>query len=384
MFDNPPALRHSPLDSLHTAHGGRLVSFAGWRLPVQFPAGIIAEVAHCRAAAALFDVSHMAQIDLHGAQAQAALERLVPADLRELAQGRQRYTQLLTDSGGIIDDLIIGHLPDRWRLPGRLRLVVNASRAAADLAHLQAALSPAVSIVPRGELALLALQGPLASRVLARHAPAVAALPFMGVIDGTIRGVPATIARCGYTGEDGYEIALPAGEAAGFARALLAEPEVMPAGLGARDALRLEAGLCLYGQDIDEGTTPVEAGLGWSIGRRRRREGGFRGSDTVLAQLAAGPDRRLVGLRPEGRAPARAGAPIQAGGRVVGCVTSGGFSPTLNAPIALGYVRRGSGEPDTGLSVIVRDRQIAAARCPLPFVAKRYAGLPAQHGGDAA
>ncbi len=340
-----------------------MVPFAGWSLPVQFPAGILAEVRHCRTAAALFDVSHMAQLDLHDIGA-GALEALVPADLTDLAPGRQVYTQLLNQAGGIIDDLIVGRLAGRWRL------VVNASRAAADLAHLRDSMA-ADSIVPRDDLALLALQGPLAARVLERHAPGVGRLPFMGVVETKIGGIAAVIARCGYTGEDGFEIALPTAHAAGFAAALLAEPEIRPAGLGARDALRLEAGLCLYGQDIDETTTPIEAGLRWSIGRRRRRDGGFPGAAIIRRQLADGPARCLVGLRPAGRAPARTGAPIHAGEQEVGLVTSGGFSPTLNAPIALGYLR--ADRPAGPLTVAVRDRRIAAPLCPLPFVPKNYA-----------
>jgi aminomethyltransferase len=365
MLDLITRLRLTPLNDLHLSRGGRLVPFAGWSLPVQFPAGIIAEVHQCRRAAALFDVSHMAQIELHGAHGDAALERLLPADLLELPEGRQVYTQLLNEAGGIIDDLMVG------RLAGGLRLVVNASRATVDLAHLRAALPASITLIPRDDLALLALQGPRAAAALDRLVPNVAALPFMGVGRFRCSGFDTVIARCGYTGEDGFEIALPADRATDFAEQLLALPDVAPAGLGARDALRLEAGLCLHGQDIDDATTPIEAGLAWSIGKRRRRDGCFPGDTRIGTQIANGPSRRLVGLRPDGRAPVRTGAAILSHEQAaVGHITSGAFSPTLNAPIALGYVQTPT---PAAVTLMLRDRPVAASLSKLPFVPKHYA-----------
>ena len=360
-------LRQTPLYDLHRARGGRMVPFAGYEMPVQYPAGIIAEHLHTRAKAGLFDVSHMGQIALRGDKTAAALEALVPGDLQGLAPGRMRYTLLLNDAGGILDDLMVARTDDG------LMLVVNAACKNADLAHLQSALGPETAIEPRFERALLALQGPLAAMVLARFADAVARMPFMSAAEITIVGAACSVTRSGYTGEDGYELSLAAEDAVAVAEALLRESEVMPIGLGARDTLRLEAGLCLYGHDIDATTTPVEAGLAWTIARRRRAEGGFPGAQTILRQLADGPARRRIGIRPDGRAPAREGTAIlDPAGRDVGRVTSGGFGPSVGAPIAMGYVGRDHAGEGDALALVVRDVPRPAHVAPMPFIPTRY------------
>jgi aminomethyltransferase len=360
-------LKRTPLYELHQELGARLVPFAGWEMPVQYPAGILAEHLHCRAAAALFDVSHMGQVRLDGADAAAALERLVPADIVGLAPARARYTQFTDPGGGILDDLIVSNAGDH------LFLVVNAGCRDADLAHLRAGLEPAVRVTELADRALLALQGPAAAVVLARHAPACAELPFMGTAEMNVGSLPCRVSRLGYTGEDGYEISVAADDAAPLARLLLADGEVRPAGLGARDSLRLEAGLPLYGHDIDTGTSPVEAGLAWSIAKRRRQEGGFPGAAPIQRQLAEGPGRKLVGVRPEGKAPAREGTVIQAAdGRPLGSLTSGGFGPSVGGPVAMGYVEAGAAAPGTEVALVVRGKALPARVTPLPFVPRRY------------
>jgi aminomethyltransferase len=291
-------LRLSPLDSLHRDRGARMVAFAGWSMPVQF-AGVLAEHGQCRAHAALFDVSHMGQLSLTGADAARALERLIPADLVGLPVGRQRYGFFLDESGGIIDDLMVANTG------GRLFMVCNAARTGADLRHLRTHL-PAINIVHHEDRALLALQGPAAAAVMGRLTPAAAALPFLGVAEMAIGGAACWVSRSGYTGEDGFEISVLATQAESVAKLLLAQAEVAPAGLGARDTLRLEAALCLYGQDIDRLTTPIEAGLAWAIPKRRRDSGDFIGASVVADQLLHGPTRRRVGLRPAGRRRVRA------------------------------------------------------------------------------
>lgn len=359
-------LQVTPLDALHRRLGARMVPFAGYSMPVQYPAGIIAEHRHCRTRAALFDVSHMGQASLRGESADAALETLLPADLIGLKPGRQRYSLLLNPAGGIMDDLMVARYADR------LVLVVNASRKHADMAYLAANLPDRLQLQAHDDRALLALQGPEAATALARLCPDAAALPFMAAAELEVAGMPCWLTRSGYTGEDGYEISVPADQAEALAERLLAEPEVMPAGLGARDSLRLEAGLPLYGQDIDELTSPVEAGLGWAISRRRRNTGGFPGAVAILDQLAHGPTRRRVGLRPDGRAPARAETPILAlDGSAAGTVTSGGFSPSLNTPIAMGYVRADLPD-DAALLLTVRGRNLPARIASLPFMPHRY------------
>jgi aminomethyltransferase len=375
----PKPLKLTPLDAWHRRLGARMVGFAGYAMPVQYdfsPAlaarcrgGVMAEHLHCRTQAALFDVSHMGQAMLTGATAAAALERLVPGDILGLKPGRQRYSLLTNEAGGILDDLMVANLGS-----DKLFLVVNASRKDDDFTHLSANLPTGIRLAVMEDRALLALQGPAAEAVLGRLAPEAAKLPFLGVGAIDVDGVPCLVARSGYTGEDGFEISIPADRAEAFADLLLAQPEVSPAGLGARDSLRLEAGLCLYGNDIDELTSPVEAGLTWVIGKRRRETWDFPGATVIRDQLAANTVTRLrVGIRPEGRAPARALADIVAGdGTAAGVVTSGGFSPTLNAPIAMGYVRRDLAAAGTGVSVMVRGKPLPAVVAPLPFVPHRY------------
>lgn len=360
----------TPLARLHRALGGRMVPFAGYAMPVQYPAGIVAEHLHCRAAAALFDVSHMGQAELLGEGAAAALERLTPAEVQGLRPGRQRYALLTTMAGGVFDDLMVANLGG-----DRLLLVVNAGRKEQDFALVEAFLPAGVRLRRLPDRALLALQGPGAAEAVGPLAPDLAALGFLGVAETTVGGIPAIASRSGYTGEDGFEISVPAERAEELARALLDRPGVRPAGLGARDSLRLEAGLCLYGQDIDETTSPVEAGLTWTIGKRRRLAWDFPGAERVREELAEGPKRLRVGLRPEGRQPARAHTPIRApgGAAAVGEVTSGGFGPSLNGPMAMGYVARGQAEDGTALDLMVRGRALPARVVPTPFVPHRYA-----------
>jgi aminomethyltransferase len=361
------ALRRTPLYELHRARGAKMVPFAGYEMPVQYPTGIIAEHLHTRAHAGLFDVSHMGQIRVHGAEAALALEALVPGDLQGLMPRQMRYTLLLNDKGGILDDLMATRLEDG------LMLVVNAACKDADLAHLQSQLDRAVTIEPHFERALLALQGPAAAAVLKRFAPGVERMPFMTSAELSIAGTPCSVTRSGYTGEDGFEISVAAEQAAAIAERLLGEPEVMPIGLGARDTLRLEAGLCLYGHDIDETTTPIESGLAWTIGKRRRAEGGFPGAAIILRQLAEGVARKRVGIRPDGRAPAREGTVItDPAGNRVGTVTSGGFGPSVGAPIAMGYVDATHSANGSALSLIIRDMPRPAHVARLPFVPTRY------------
>jgi aminomethyltransferase len=347
-------------------------------MPVQYPAGVMKEHLHARAAAGLFDVSHMGQIALRPrsgriADAARALEALVPADILGLPQGRQRYAVFTNDAGGILDDLMASNQGDH------LFLVVNASRKEEDEAHLRAHLSDACEIEPLRDRALVALQGPLAEDALASFAPEARAMRFMDARALDLMGERCLVSRSGYTGEDGFEISLPAGKAEAFCAALLQKPAVAPIGLGARDSLRLEAGLCLYGADLDEGTTPVEAALEWSIGKARRaggaRAGGFPGSGVILAQLADGATRRRVGLKPEGRAPVRAGAPLYReaeGGESVGAVTSGGFGVSLGAPVAMGYVGTDVAREGTMVFAEVRGKRLPAQVAPLPFVPARY------------
>ena len=336
-------------------------------MPVQYSSGIIAEHLHTRAKAGLFDVSHMGQIRLRGAAAARALEALVPGDLQGLGPQRMRYTLLLDEAGGILDDLIATREGDG------LMLVVNAARKDDDLAHLTARLDRAVAIEPHFERALLALQGPEAATVLARFASGVDRMAFMSAAEAIVAGAPCLVTRSGYTGEDGFELSMDAADAALVAEALLREPEVAPIGLGARDTLRLEAGLCLYGHDIDETTNPIEANLDWTIARRRRAEGGFPGAAVILRQLAGGASRRRVGIRPDGRAPARDGTAIlDPSGNPIGRITSGGFGPSLGAPVAMGYVETAHAALGSALALVVRDVPRPAHVAPLPFVPARY------------
>ncbi len=360
-------LLETPLHAEHVAGGAKMVGFAGYAMPVQYRAGIMAEHNHVRAAAGLFDVSHMGQVRLGGADADEALEQLVPGDIAGLAPWAMRYTQLTNEAGGIIDDLMVTRTDDG------LWLVVNAARKHEDLAHLSARLGSSADITHVTDRALIALQGPRAAAVLARHAPACATLSFMTACRTTVAGVEAMVSRSGYTGEDGFEISIPADAAAAVWRTLLDEPQVEPVGLGARDSLRLEAGLCLYGHDIDESTSPVEAALAWSIGKRRRVEGGFLGAARIQRELAEGPARRRVGIEPDGRAPAREGTTVHdASGAEIGVITSGGFGPTFGGPIAMGFVEQASSKAETPVSLMVRGKPRPATVVPLPFVPHRY------------
>ena len=365
--DTGTDLARTPLFDEHRALGATLVGFAGYAMPVRYGAGIMAEHTQTRAAAGLFDVSHLGQLRLAGASAAAALERLVPADIAGLASGAMRYTQLTDDAGGIIDDLMVTRTDDG------LHLVVNASRKSVDIAHLERRLDAGVAMTVLGGRALIALQGPEAASVLDRFAPGCARLAFMSAGTLTIGDTDALVSRCGYTGEDGFEISLPEDAAPALWRRLAAEPEVEPAGLGARDSLRLEAGLCLYGRDIDETTSPVEAGLAWSIGKRRRQEGGFPGAARIRRELAEGPRRRRVGIQPDGRAPAREGtAVLDADGAEIGSVTSGGFGPTAGGPVAMGYVAAEAAEIGRPVSLLVRGKPRPATIVRLPFVPQNH------------
>jgi aminomethyltransferase len=364
----PTPLKATPLDAWHRAFGARMVPFAGYAMPVQYQ-GVLAEHLHCRAHAALFDVSHMGQATLSGAGAAAALERLVPGDMLGLRPGRQRYTLLTNEAGGILDDLMVANLGEE-----KLFLVVNASRKEIDFTHIAANLPSGVQLLVHEDRALLALQGPAAAAVISRIGAGAAELPFMGVAAMTLAGASCLVSRSGYTGEDGFEISVPADNAVAVAQRILDEPEVIPAGLGARDSLRLEAGLCLYGNDIDELTSPIEADLAWVIGKRRRAAWDFPGAAVIRDQLENGAPRRRVGIRPDGRAPARALTEIVAGdGTEAGTITSGGFSPTLSAPIAMGYVRKDLAALGTALHLMVRGKPLPARVVPMPFVPHRYA-----------
>ncbi len=368
-------LKQTPLHALHLELGAKMVPFAGYDMPVGYPTGLIKEHLRTREAAGLFDVSHMGQAIVRGsshAATAAALEALVPGDIAGLEPGRQRYTQLLTQDGGIIDDLMITR-PVSPAEDGTLMLVVNAARKDVDYAHIAARLPAGVTLSPKDDLALLALQGPAAAEIMAGLCPDAVRLGFMTAAPAEIDGVRCHISRSGYTGEDGFEISVAAGEAEALARRLLSNERVVPVGLGARDTLRLEAGLCLYGHDIDESTSPVEADLVWSIGKRRRTEGGFPGAERVRRELREGPARLRVGLKLENRAPAREGCEIvSAEGGPVGRVTSGSFAPSLGLPVAMGYVASVQAKPGTPVKLIIRGAPHAAAVVPMPFVAHRY------------
>ncbi len=359
-------LARTPLYELHLAQGAKMVPFAGYEMPVQYPAGVLKEHLHSRGACGLFDVSHMGQAILRPKagmeRLMLALERLMPVDALGLAQGRQRYGLFTNGTGGILDDLMFAHRGDH------VFVVVNAARKAHDFAWMAQHLEDAAEVEPLPDRALIAVQGPAAEAVLEAKAPGVAAMRFMDVgIFGTL-----WVSRSGYTGDDGYEVSLPASEATAFAEALLADPAAALIGLGARDSLRLEAGLCLYGHDIDETTSPVEAGLTWAIPKVRRaggaRAGGFLGEERVLHELAHGPERRRVGLRPEGRAPMREGTLLfHPDGTPLGSVTSGGYGPSVEAPIAMGYVASAHAADGTALEGEVRGKRLPATVSPLPF-----------------
>ena len=363
-----PALKRVPLHDLHVARGAKMVPFAGYEMPVQYIAGVLKEHLHTRALAGLFDVSHMGQIALRAKSgkvedAARALETLVPQDILSVAPGRQRYAQFTNASGGLLDDLMVANFGDH------LFLVVNAACKAEDEAHLRAHLSDTCTIEPLPDRALIALQGPKAVEVLAKHAPGLAAMRFMDVGPHKILGIDCFVSRSGYTGEDGFEISVPAKDAERLATTLLSDPAVLPIGLGARDSLRLEAGLCLHGHDIDDSIDPAEAALLWSIGKRRKEARDFPGGEKTMSGY---PKKKLVGIRPEGRAPAREGTEIARDGRVIGKVTSGGFGPSVNGPVAMGYVETAFAAIGTALDLMVRGQAMPAVVAALPFVPHTY------------
>ena len=366
-------LLHTPLHALHLELGARMVPFAGYDMPVQYPLGVMKEHLHTREQAGLFDVSHMGQIRLVGADAAKALETLVPVDIIDLPVGMQRYAMFTNEQGGILDDLMVANLGN-----DELFLVVNAACKDQDLAHLRQHIGAHCQIQPLfEERALLALQGPAAVRVLERLAPEVAGMTFMQFKPVQLLGADCYVSRSGYTGEDGFEISVPAEHAEPLALRLLAEPEVAAIGLGARDSLRLEAGLCLYGHDMNTTTTPIEASLLWAISKVRRadgeRAGGFPGAAAIFAQQQSGVARKRVGLLPQERTPVREGAEIvDEAGTVVGTICSGGFGPTLGGPVAMGYVDNAHVALDTPLWAIVRGKRVAMKVSKMPFVAQRY------------
>ena len=368
-------LLKTPLHARHVTLGARMVPFAGYDMPVQYPAGIMAEHNWTRESAGLFDVSHMGQAFLVGPDHETtarALEALIPADIVNLPPGKQRYSQLLNEEGGILDDLMVTRSADPDE-DGALLLVVNAACKTEDYAHIEARLPANVKLVKAEHRGLIALQGPKAEEALAALNPEAAEMGFMTLRTLKLGGVKANVSRSGYTGEDGYEISAAADRIGEIWDALLLDARVKPIGLGARDSLRLEAGLCLYGHDIDTTTSPVEAALNWSIQKRRREEGGFPGAARIQREFAEKPARIRVGLLPEGRAPAREGAEIAtADGTIVGKVTSGGFGPTLNGPCAMGYVAREHSTPGTKLDLIVRGKPLPATIAAMPFVPNRY------------
>jgi aminomethyltransferase len=368
-------LLKTPLHARHVSVGGKMVPFAGYDMPVQYPSGILTEHNWTRQSAGLFDVSHMGQAFLIGPDHETtarALEALVPADIVNLGLGKQRYSQFLNDEGGILDDLMITRSIDPDE-DGALMLIVNAACKTEDFAHIEAKLPANVKLVRAGHRALIALQGPMAEAAMAEIAPEAAAMTFMTARSMKVAGVAAHVTRSGYTGEDGYEISAAANRIGTIWDALLLDKRVKPIGLGARDSLRLEAGLCLYGHDIDTTTSPVEGALNWSIQKRRREEGGFPGAARIQREFSEGPVRIRVGFTFEGKAPAREGADIATPeGEIIGKITSGGFGPTLNAPVAMGYVGSKHAAHGTKLNVIVRDRPLAATVTAMPFVPNGY------------
>jgi aminomethyltransferase len=376
--DDLSPLKRTPLHALHVASGGKMVPFAGYDMPVQFSTGVLREHLHTREGAGLFDVSHMGQIALRPKSgrledAALALERLVPQDIVGVPPGRQRYAQFTSDSGGILDDLMVANFGSH------LFLVVNAACKALDEAHLRANLSDACVIEPLSDRALIALQGPKAESVLAKLFADAPLMRFMDAGPRRVDGIDCFVSRSGYTGEDGFEISVPAEQAEALTKALLGNSDVLPIGLGARDSLRLEAGLCLYGHDIDATTTPVEGALEWSIQKSRRtggaRAGGFAGSDKILTELENGAPRRRVGLRPEGRAPVREGAPLfadSASSEQIGAVTSGGFGPSLNGPVAMGYLPSSQAALGDTVFAELRGQRLPLRIAPMPFVPNTY------------
>ena len=383
MTNTDQDIKRLPLHDLHVEFGGKMVPFAGYEMAVQYPMGVMKEHLHVREKAGLFDVSHMGQCFLktreadHGSDGAhqkiaAAIETLVPGEIQKLGEGRMRYSVLLDENGGVLDDFMITHMPGEAH-QGWLYLVVNAGVKAQGFALLKEKLNNVAELTIKTDLALLALQGPKAADILVSLGVDVAEMPFMSAKVAQLGDVWFFISRCGYTGEDGFEISVHDRDAEKIARALLDHADVELIGLGARDSLRLEAGLCLYGHDMSPATTPVEANIGFAIGKRRKVEGGFPGADKILAQLADGPSRMLVGIEPEGRAPAREGTQIQnLEGQKIGEVTSGGFGPTYGGPVAMGYVEAGFSEAGTKVQLIVRGKAMPAQVSEMPFVPKRF------------
>ncbi|NQV45430.1 MAG: glycine cleavage system aminomethyltransferase GcvT [Rhodospirillales bacterium] len=366
-LENDTPVKTVPLDALHRELGAKMVPFAGYDMPVQYPAGVMTEHTHTRTEAGLFDVSHMGQVRLHGAHASEALEKLVPGDITALQSGRTRYTMFTNENGGILDDLMVTQHGDY------LYLVINAACKDADIQHLRNNLPDNCELEILEDRALLALQGPKAANVMSRYSPAARHMTFMSATELHIADIPCFITRSGYTGEDGFEISAPLDSAEDLARLLLDEEEVMPVGLGARDSLRLEAGLCLYGNDIDETTTPIEAGLIWTISKRRRQEGGFPGDTVIQQQITDGVSRKRVGIQPEGRAPARAHTEItDTDGAIIGEITSGGFGPTVGGPVAMGYVAAPHASAGTAVNLLVRGKSMSAQVCSTTFVPHNY------------
>ena len=375
---SPPPPKQTPLHALHLSRGGKMVPFAGYDMPVQYGTGVLKEHLHVRSSAGLFDVSHMGQIALRPKSgrledAARALEWLVPQDILALAPGRQRYAQFTNEAGGILDDLMVANFSDH------LFLVVNAACKAEDEALLKEHLSDVCVVEPLPDRALIALQGPKAESVLAKFDAEIPTMKFMDAGPRRLAGLDCFVSRSGYTGEDGFEISVPAEAAEHFANELLADANVLPIGLGARDSLRLEAGLCLYGHDLDPATTPVEGALEWSIQKSRRkggaRPGGFPGANAILDQFEQGAPRRRVGLRPEGRAPVREGAALfadETSSQSIGTVTSGGFGPSLNAPVAMGYLPSSLAAPGNLVFAEVRGQRLALRVAPMPFVPNTY------------
>ena len=371
MSDQDPNLKQTALHDLHVEAGARMVPFAGYAMPVQYPLGIVKEHLHTRSAASLFDVSHMGQVKLHGESAAAAMERLVPVDLIGLPEMKQRYALFTNERGGIMDDLMVTNAGDH------LFVVVNAACKEQDIAHMRTHIGEACEIEVLEDRALLALQGPEAGAVMKRLAPETEEMVFMTAATIDIDGIDCFVTRSGYTGEDGFEISVANEDAERLARTLLVQAEVEWVGLGARDSLRLEAGLCLYGHDLDENTTPVEASLLWALSKSRRadgeRPGGYPGAEVILKQIAEGVARKRVGLKPEGRMPVREGAKLfDLDGNEVGIVTSGGFGPSVDGPVAMGYVQTALAQPETALQAEVRGKRVPIHVAKLPFVEQRY------------
>lgn len=363
MTDAP---KRTPLYDLHVELGGKMVDFAGWEMPVQYPMGIMGEHKQCREKAALFDVSHMGQVILRGDNVGEKLETLCPQAFATLKEGKARYGFFTNDDGGIMDDLIVSNAGDHYFV------VVNAALRHQDIPHMQANLD-GVEVTEIFDRALVAVQGPSAEEVVGNLCPAASELKFMETTVAEIDGVECRISRLGYTGEDGYEISIPEADAIRISKLFLAHDDCEPAGLGARDSLRLEAGLCLYGNDIDQSTSPVEASLGWAMQKRRKEEGGFPGAARIQKELAEGAAKKLVGIKPEGRAPARAGVEVQTPeGDSIGAITSGSFGPTVGGPVAMGYVATEHSAAGTKVNLIIRGKAQPAEIVALPFVTQNY------------